>query len=343
MPDAKQIADEIRSQLAAIAQGGAPAAGDDALADLAATYAELCQEVNRRLRRCNEYLARGLRSEAVDLAQCPPALIDAAEALEFDGRKDWMRLCAARQIPVPPPPNVDLLPAIRSAIGEESRLAPLTGRHRVLALAREPLTERLTVLRQIAQTDPAAHWKQQIVELETARLREMRDEAKAAFRGRQTASIASLHQEMAQTPWQADVPPDLRAALQKANDLLRLESSMHELRAIAQELVAAQAANDYETGRASMSRWQEIVNARQLTIPPELQGPIRTASTWLAAEDRRQDVRQKLRSIQPVIEADEKSIRRNRPLRLMRNLLAILALAAAVAATAYWLLHNSFH
>src|SRR5580692_2555580 len=62
------------------------------LESLASSYAEACVEVNQRLGRCHRLLQQGLRSEAIQLAESEPKLLDGIAALDFPERADWDEL-----------------------------------------------------------------------------------------------------------------------------------------------------------------------------------------------------------------------------------------------------------
>ena len=67
MIDYQRVVDEIRSFLQSPDQTYSAS-----LKELASVFAEACQEVNQRLRRCEEFLQKGLRSEAIHFAQVEP-------------------------------------------------------------------------------------------------------------------------------------------------------------------------------------------------------------------------------------------------------------------------------
>ncbi|HZK79639.1 MAG TPA: hypothetical protein VFC46_01195, partial [Humisphaera sp.] len=98
MSDFQKITDAIRAFLVA-----GDRSWNNELPDLAANYAAACREANDRMRRCAEYLRRGMRSEAVHLADCQPNLIEMAAALRFVETPDWAQVCAANGLTIAPP------------------------------------------------------------------------------------------------------------------------------------------------------------------------------------------------------------------------------------------------
>ena len=94
--DYNEVVDDIRSFLAAADQ-----TRTDGLHDLAGAYARLCREANERLRRCGDYLRRGMRSEAIHLAEAVPPLLDVVAALDLPELEEWEQLCGMYELPRP--------------------------------------------------------------------------------------------------------------------------------------------------------------------------------------------------------------------------------------------------
>src|SRR5262245_3768511 len=74
----------------------------DDLRNLAGDLAALARSTEARLRRCEDYLRRGLRGEAVHLAEIDPPLLEVVKALEFPGRPQWDDLVSRAGLPVGP-------------------------------------------------------------------------------------------------------------------------------------------------------------------------------------------------------------------------------------------------
>src|SRR5437016_3892765 len=89
MAHSQQIVDEIRSFILSADQ-----TQTDAVKQLAAAYAAAGQEAGNRLRRCADYLQRGLRAEAIQLAEVEPNLLDELSILDFAERDQWEVVCA---------------------------------------------------------------------------------------------------------------------------------------------------------------------------------------------------------------------------------------------------------
>src|SRR5687767_11483848 len=103
----------------------------DAVRELAGAYVGACREVNDRLRRCEEFLRQGLRTEAVHYAQAEPVLLEAVAALDFAERPQWEDLAHRHGMPPPPPLLLDTAEALNRAYAEEQPLDELLRRHRL--------------------------------------------------------------------------------------------------------------------------------------------------------------------------------------------------------------------
>src|SRR5436309_2319194 len=97
MPDYQRTVEEIRCFLLLSVQ-----ALTDELKILAAAYAAACRDVNQRLARCEEFLNKGLRSEAIHLAQAEPALLEVVAVLDFPERPQWEEVLVYFGLPPAP-------------------------------------------------------------------------------------------------------------------------------------------------------------------------------------------------------------------------------------------------
>src|SRR5947209_5418755 len=97
MSNHQQVVDDIRAFVRAVDQ-----TNQSYLGDLASAYASLCREANDRLRRCVDYLHRGLRSEAIHLAEAQPSLLDLVAALDLAELEEWENACVMYGLPAPP-------------------------------------------------------------------------------------------------------------------------------------------------------------------------------------------------------------------------------------------------
>src|SRR4051812_2303438 len=126
MPEYQQVVDNIRAILGAVDQ-----TRTDEMAALATAYASLCRETNDRLRRCVDYLHRGLQSEAIHLANTQPALLDMVAALDMPELPEWETLSSTYEMTRPPRLMLEAAAELNEAYALEQPLQSLLKRHRL--------------------------------------------------------------------------------------------------------------------------------------------------------------------------------------------------------------------
>ena len=108
--------------------------------------AEACAEVSQRLVRCQRLLQQGLRSEAIQLAEVQPRLLDAVASLEFPERGAWDELVQDERLAEAARFQVEVAAYLNEADAEEDPLQDLLRAHRRLALIRGPIKTRIGVI-----------------------------------------------------------------------------------------------------------------------------------------------------------------------------------------------------
>ena len=150
----------------------------DDFKQLATDFVAVSHDVNRRLRRCGEHLKQGLRAEAIHLAESEPRLLDVDAAIDFPERGEWDEILGFYQITKPEPLLADVAEQLNEAYALQQPLEKLLGRHRLLALCRAPIGQRLSVLRDLAKADTSSTvWEDDLRAFEKARAAEIGTQA----------------------------------------------------------------------------------------------------------------------------------------------------------------------
>lgn len=285
MSDSQKITDSIRAFLAIKER-----TWNDDLPDLASSYAALCREANDRLRRCADYLRRGLRSEAVHLAECPPDLTEMVRLLHFPQCMEWSQLCSGNGLTVPPALPIDSLTDLEAARRVERELGALLSQHRVLSLAKSPIKDRLEVARELAERDSAnLSWREEIRELEAARVEGIRQSAMSAVKARNKQAITEMIGVLSDGSWTHPPPQDLVAELQRVVSAIGLAEKAAVARTVAAELLAAHEKQDYDSAITLRSQWSNASN----DLPPPAREAIRLkvdpVLQWIDEEHRRRN------------------------------------------------------
>lgn len=336
MSDYQQIPGSIRSLLATKSQTWTNHA-----ADLATQYAQLCDDTNQRLRRCAEYLRRGMTSAAIHLADCQPNLVQAVGSLRFPERAAWADLCVNHGMPAPAVLEADCLDQLNAAYEREKTLQPLLSRHRLLAIAKAPAQARLEVTRMLAGEDrdnPA--WPQEIRALELVRLDEIEVEARTAVRDRNNTAIESLWDELNARRWLNEIPRSIHDPLEQATSGLKARRTRAELPALAAELSAAFRTDPPSAELGNLvKKWKEKIATLTDPVPPDLAAQVKPALDWEIAEQRRKLELQEVKPLQYLFESssEPKAAKPNWGIAIL--LIATVAILGLAAAAGYYYVH----
>jgi hypothetical protein len=265
MVDPQRLVESMRNVLHA---GQAPPM--DVVRGLTADYAEACQEVNRRLARCEEFLRQGLRAEAIQYAQTEPNVLDVLTVLDLPERPYWDQLLAACGLPPAPLFRMETAAALNRAYAEAQPMEHLLRQHRLLALSRAPVGERLAVLVQLAQVDAGNPvWQQDRAAFEAVRLQQLQGEVAALRRQPDVPSlehVQALLQEVKGTPWYTPLPLELVSALEEMHQGVSSSHWQMRLGNLARELAAAGKSKDEPRARQLAGEWQQALG--QCPLPP---------------------------------------------------------------------------
>ena len=105
----------------------------ESVREAASEYAEACRQANQRLRRCGEFLNRNLRSEAIQLSEAEPDLLEAVSTLDFAGRENWDSVVSLYNLSAVEPLLMEVAEALNEAyalqepVEEAARQASLPG------------------------------------------------------------------------------------------------------------------------------------------------------------------------------------------------------------------------
>lgn len=263
----------------------------DELTSLVAEYSRLCHEVNVRLRRCDECLKQGLRSEAVHLADAKPNLLDAVAVLDFDGRSELLEIIGMYFIDPPEPLLLEVATALNSAYAEHEPLKKMLDLHRVLALGRAPLTERLAVLRSLAELDNITPlWGDDVREMERARFRELDAQSVGAAKAGNAAELQALVAEVQNSDWFEPVPNALLRDLKNRTNQTIRTNARERIVELNDDLHAAFSELNLTAARRLRDAWKQT---REL-IPVDNNDPlvdgVAPILAWLEDEDRKEAV-----------------------------------------------------
>lgn len=282
MNDPQPVVDEIRAFLQANDQSLKPR-----LKELAAEYAELCAEVNRRLAACAQLIKQGLRGEAIHQADADPNLLAALAELDFSERTAWLDLVSIYDLPAPSDLDQANAEHLNTAYAEHDPLKNLMRKHRRLALARAPLRDRLAVLREFARIDPTNPiWAEDVKTYELERFKQMQVEAADAVRRDDAPAAEALENELDGIAWSTAPPGSLVRAVHRAAATAREKAARRALPEIEERLRAAHAAANCDDARRARARWITLAETAQLAPDDPLRSQVEPVLLWIDEQDR---------------------------------------------------------
>jgi hypothetical protein len=288
MLDYLHIVDDIRSTLDSQSVDAV-----DFLRAAAADYSMACDEANQRLSQCGALLRKGLRSEAIQLCEIEPNLLDAVAILDFTERPEWIETAKRSGIAPPPPMLLDVAAALNEAYALEQPLAALLQRHRLLAMARGSLSERIHILRQLAELDADNPvWQEDLRIFENERLKQIQADVATAERANDVNKLEMLHAELSSPEWKNPPPPEVAKSAGEAHGRLHYWSVQSQLEAISKDFSIAMSCLRVEQGRTLRSCWYDII-AKSGCQPQEyIANRAAPALKWLQEQDEIERQRQ---------------------------------------------------
>ena len=260
----------------------------DELTQCASAYAVRCREANVRLRKCEEFLNQGLRSEALHISELAPNLLDLTSQLDFPEREQWVELLAGYSLPLPESLLLDVAGLLNEAYALQEPLQRMLDQHRLYALARSPLPQRLNVLRSLAEFDTTSgHWEPDIREMELARFREIESEARVAMSKGRLDQLKSLVAELNSTQWLETAPANLLRDLKLKGGNAARSQAREQLEMLEEALREAHSSMDLAQARQLRDAWKKQAKIAQLSDQDELSLRVCPVLDWIDDDDRR--------------------------------------------------------
>src|SRR5438094_5307887 len=282
--DYQPVVDEIRSFVQSVDQ-----TLTDRIKEVAVLYVQACNEVNQRLRRCDEFLQKGLRSEAIHLAQTEPVLLDQLAILDFAERPQWEELALMYGLPAPPQLRLETAAALNEAYADEQPLEELLRKHRLLALTRGSLKGRISVMRRIAELDPGSTvWPDDIRNFEKQRFKQIQNDLSALAGREDYEGLAAIAAELQTTRWLAAPPSVLVKQVESTKNRFRKGWASDTLRTLEGELNDAINAFDLHKARQLRERWNFIAKDAELAEDDPILERAALAFEWLKEQDLRE-------------------------------------------------------
>jgi hypothetical protein len=286
----------VVDQIRAILKGRA-AISREMLEPLVDEYTEQVLRVNERLQRCEGLLRKGLRSEAIQLADLEPRILDQVALLDFPELEDWEEILRFYGLETPISLLVDVALQLQDAMLSEQPLNSVLKQHRKLAIARAPLSWRLRVLRQIARLDPGnPNWSEDVEAWEKVRLKELDREVDDAIQKSNLDLLQNIKGELESERWVIKPPDGLAKRIDEKMRSLRAGAILNRLKSLAEQLNNAFCEMDAQQGRLLAQQWQETAKGIS-QVPPAVWQVAEPALAWIEEMERERNQRETFESL----------------------------------------------
>ena len=240
------------------------------------------RKANKRLRECDALLANGHRSEAIQLAEQEPELLDVVSVLDFAELPEWNDFVAELGLNVTPELHIDIASDLNRAYTEDAPLETHLRRFRLYSLARAPLRSRISILKKIRRLDEGNPvWDTDLRKYEEARLRQIKDEFRDADHENDVNKLRELASEV-RGQWL--VEPN-RQLINRINQSVRSLNLMHvtdRLSEVARKLLQAREDGDLDWALELAEEWDSLNRScSDASVElDELRSTVRQALSW---------------------------------------------------------------
>lgn len=286
----------VIDQIRGILKGRAPISRE-MLEPLVVEYSEQVVRVNERLQRCEGLLRKGLRSEAIQLADLEPRLLDEVALLDFPELEDWEDILRFYGLDVPASLLLDAALQLQDAMFSEQPLNAVLKQHRKLAIARAPLSWRLKVLRQIARLDPGnPNWGEDVEAWEKVRLKELDRDVDDATQKGNLEVLQKIKDEIEGERWIIKPPEALGKRLDEKIKTLSIAAIHTQLHSLAERLNQAFCEMDSHQGKSLAQQWQQVA-VGMAQIPPKSWQLAEPALAWVEELERERKRREEFEDL----------------------------------------------
>lgn len=218
------------------------------------------RSANKRLRECDSLLANGHRSEAIQLAEQEPNLLELVGYLDLPELLEWNDFVAEYGIKVAPELQIEIATDLNHAYSDDTPLEGLLNRLRVYSIGRSPLRIRIDILRKIAKLDvESPHWQDDLKAYEKLRIRQMTDEIRVAQEAHDYTKLKELQKELTGKKWSVKPKQSLLQRVQGSLKIAQQGESLVRLQSIFQGLSEAKENNDIESAELLAEDWNSTL------------------------------------------------------------------------------------
>ena len=246
------------------------------------------RRVNKRLRECDALLAKGLRTEAIQLAEQEPPLLDVVAILDFPELPEWNDFVAELGLTVAPELQIEIAADLNRAYSDDSPLEQHLRRFRLISLSRVPLRTRITLLRKIYSLDAGnSIWETDLKNYEEVRQRQIKDEVQIACRNQDLTILHEIATEL-HGKWIVSPAKQLVAKVDQEIKSLQTKSARKRLAGLVDDLLDAHAEDDVRRATELCEEWNKVLKFCGESDDVRLcQKKARPALVWVSEQKKR--------------------------------------------------------
>ena len=179
---------------------------------------------------------------------------------------------------------------MNEAYASERQNETLYRQHRLLALERAPLRQRLDVLRLLQRADPqAVYWHDDIASYEAVRIEQLRTAMADPNTHDDWNAVRALHTEATAPDWRAPFPIDLAIRISQARDRLQRDAASAEATPLLEQLRRAMRDRDADAMRAIVAQATALRVRYDLPVGSRIFAPFedgaKQADRWVIDEE----------------------------------------------------------
>jgi len=260
------------------------------LRELHGELTDQIRRTNKRLRECDSLMAKGLRTEAIQLAEQEPPLLDVVAILDFPELAEWNDFVAELGLTVAPELQIEIAADLNRAYSDDGPLKVHLKKFRISSLSRAPLKTRIALLRKIAEVDSGNPiWESDLRSYEAVRQRQIMEQFQIASRNQNFGELREIAKEL-HGKWLS--PPQKKFIQRVDQEVRSLQQTAagKRLAELAEELQDAYGEKDVNWAAEVQIEWEKVVkNCGESDSARKFLNQVRPVLNWLSEQKKRSD------------------------------------------------------
>jgi hypothetical protein len=251
-----------RSREAVMGILGTPSSTSDAVLAARTLLEESIVETNQELRRCADWIDRGLMVEAVAHAKASHDLVQrGAELQALASRPDWIAACESSGTLPSSPIDAAALSKLNASFAKVRGFQEPLREMRRAFLGRHSPIAQIEAVQRLADADPRSeHWRRLAESLEDEAMATIVAQSEESLASRRLPGVEDALRQVDSRRWTAAMPQGLRQRLDSMRTELRQEQAEEAFSRIADAVHEAAAAMDRPAMESLAAEWTSLVD-----------------------------------------------------------------------------------